>query len=96
MDGEDEQIYPEMPPKKPHFLPVKSQGAVVDGADIEAQQWRCEEEPSQRHVGRILIFRLFLHPFHITDFFAFYCVLPATRTTAVAARTSAHTAIDGV
>ena len=74
MDDEDEQIYPEMPPYHPDLLPVKSQLAIVDGANIEAQQWRCEEESPQRHVGRILIFRLFLHPFHITDFWAFYCV----------------------
>jgi hypothetical protein len=74
MDYEDEQIYPEMPPYHPYLLPVKSQGAVVDGADIEAHQWRCEEKSPQRHVGHVFVFRLFLHPFHITDFFVFYCV----------------------
>lgn len=62
MDQEEYQEDAQIAPYHENLLPVEWQIAVASHPHKQAQQWCCEEQTPQHHVGHILVFRLFMHP----------------------------------
>jgi hypothetical protein len=66
MNEEDDKEDAELFPYHEYFFPLEVKGRVVDGTDIETKHRHCEEHAPQCQISQILMFFLFIHPFHIT------------------------------
>ena len=73
MQEEDDEVYRQPSPYHKHLCHIEGVAFILHHPDIKTQHWHCEEHSPQCQVCQILIFIMFLHPFHITQVFCNYC-----------------------